>query len=113
MFEYFMPYLIMKNYKNSVFDITYATVIKVQKEYSKARKVPWGVSESGYYAFDLCLNYQYKAFGVPDLGLKRGLKEDTVISPYSTLLVLPYDAHNAMENIYRIISEGGWDLRII
>ena len=51
-------------------DETYATVINAQKQHGKKRNVPWGTSESGYYAFDMHLNYQQLAFGVPDLGLK-------------------------------------------
>ncbi|HHY90364.1 MAG TPA: glycosyl transferase, partial [Clostridiales bacterium] len=106
MFEYFMPSLILKNYRNTLMDETYATVIHAQKQYGKKRNVPWGTSESGYYAFDRHLNYQYKAFGVPDLGLKRGLVNDMVISPYSTILGLPFDPQGAMENINRLIRDG-------
>jgi cellobiose phosphorylase len=106
MFEYLMPPLVMKNYPNTLMDETYGTVIKAQKKYGEKRNVPWGTSESGYYAFDINLNYQYKAFGVPDLGLKRGLINDMVISPYSTLLSLPFDGKGAMKNIKRLIADG-------
>ncbi|TCO73125.1 GH36-type glycosyl hydrolase domain-containing protein [Marinisporobacter balticus] len=106
MFEYLMPPLLMKNYKNTLLDETYGTVIKAQRRYGEKRNVPWGTSESGYYAFDINLNYQYKAFGVPDLGLKRGLINDMVISPYSTLLALPFDTKGAMRNIRELISDG-------
>jgi hypothetical protein len=73
MFEYLMPLLIMKNYKNTLLDQTYRFVITAQKDYGSRRHVPWGVSESGYYAFDIALNYQYRAFGVPKLGLREAL----------------------------------------
>ncbi len=106
MFEYFMPSLILKNYANTLMDETYRTVIKAQKKYGGQRDVPWGVSESGYFAFDLLLNYQYKAFGVPDLGLKRGLVEDMVVSPYSTLLALSMDPKGVMKNMHRLIEHG-------
>ncbi|QZY55792.1 GH36-type glycosyl hydrolase domain-containing protein [Crassaminicella profunda] len=106
MFEYFMPPLVMKNYTNTLMDETYGTVIKAQKKYGEKRNVPWGTSESGYYAFDINLNYQYKAFGVPDLGLKRGLINDMVISPYSTLLALSFDGKGSMKNIKRLIEDG-------
>ncbi|SHK33607.1 GH36-type glycosyl hydrolase domain-containing protein [Tepidibacter formicigenes] len=105
MFEYFMPPLVMKNYKNTLLDETYGTVIKAQKKYGEKRKVPWGTSESGYYGFDMNLNYQYKAFGVPDLGLKRGLVKDMVISPYSTVLALPFNDRESMDNINRLIGD--------
>ncbi len=106
MFEYFMPLLVLKNYKNTLLNETYATVIRAQKQYGKNRNVPWGTSESGYYAFDRHLNYQYKAFGVPDLGLKRGLIDDMVISPYSAILALPVDPNGVMENINVLVNEG-------
>ncbi|XUW94362.1 glucoamylase family protein [Wukongibacter sp. M2B1] len=106
MFEYLMPPLIMKTYENTLLDETYSTVVKAQKIYGQKRKTPWGTSESGYYAFDMNLNYQYKAFGVPDLGLKRGLMKDMVISPYSTILALPYDSKGSIENIRRLIKDG-------
>ncbi|AKL94015.1 glycosyltransferase [Clostridium aceticum] len=105
MFEYFMPYLVMKNYENTLIEESYATAVKAQKLYCQQRKVPWGISESGYYAFDMALNYQYKAFGIPDLGLKRGLAKDMVISPYSTFLALPFAPKEAMENIHELIKE--------
>jgi len=106
MFEYLMPLLLMKNYPNTLLAETTAAVISAQQRYGKLRKVPWGVSESGYYAFDYRLNYQYRAFGIPDLGLKRGLVDDIVVSPYSTLLALPFAPKAAIANIRRLLSEG-------
>ncbi|WDC83708.1 glucoamylase family protein [Caloramator sp. mosi_1] len=103
MFEYFMPAIIMKNYTNSLIDETYKTVIRAQINYGRDRKVPWGTSESGFYGFDILLNFQYKAFGVPALGLKRGLSKDMVISPYSTILVLPFKPRVAIENIKELM----------
>ncbi|MTI67917.1 MAG: glycosyl transferase [Firmicutes bacterium] len=105
-FEYLMPGLIMKKYSNTILDETYKTVIKSQKLYGRKRKVPWGTSESGYFAFDFNFNYQYKAFGVPDLGLKRGLIDDVVVSPYSSFLALPYEPKEAIENTKSLIKEG-------
>ena len=106
MFEYLMPPLIMKYYDNTLLSETYKTAVAAQIKYGKERKVPWGTSESGYFAFDLTLNYQYKAFGVPELGLKRGLKTDMVVSPYSSLLALPIAPVEAMNNIYNLIGSG-------
>jgi len=106
MFEYLMPPLIMKSFKNSLLEETYSTVVRAQMIYGQKRNTPWGTSESGYYAFDMNLNYQYRAFGVPDLGLKRGLMNDMVISPYSTILALPYAIDEAMKNIKRLIEDG-------
>jgi cyclic beta-1,2-glucan synthetase len=73
MFEYLMPLLVMPNYENTLLDHTCKAAVQQQIEYGKLRGVPWGISESGYNRTDVHLNYQYRAFGVPGLGLKRGL----------------------------------------
>ncbi|MCX7884594.1 MAG: carbohydrate-binding protein [Caloramator sp.] len=106
MFEYLMPALVMKYYNNTLLSETYKTAIRAQIKYGDKRGVPWGTSESGFYTFDLALNYQYKAFGVPDLGLKRGLSNDMVVSPYSTILALPFSPKKSIDNLKRIISNG-------
>lgn len=106
MFEYLMPLLITRDYPNTLLHETYDFVARCQRDYGRRRKVPWGVSESGYYAFDFRLNYQYKAFGIPSLGLKRGLVNDTVIAPYATVLALMVDPSEAMSNILRLKEEG-------
>jgi cyclic beta-1,2-glucan synthetase len=106
MFEYFMPLLIMKNYPGSLLDETYKAVIEGQKKYARERRVPWGISESAYHTFDINLNYQYKAFGVPGIGLKRGLANELVIAPYATVMTLQTDLNGAVNNIKRLISEG-------
>ena len=106
MFEYFMPLLIMKNYPDTLLDDTYRAVINGQKRYGKEKKVPWGISESAFYHFDTALNYQYKAFGVPGIGLKRGLINELVISPYSTVMALQMDFQGAFDNIKRLQAEG-------
>lgn len=108
MFEYFMPLLIMKNFENTIFDATYSFVVTAQKKYARQRKIPWGVSESGYHAFDINLNYQYKAFGVPELGLKRGLGNDMVVAPYASILALCTDPVSVVSNL-RELSEKGMD----
>jgi cyclic beta-1,2-glucan synthetase len=99
MFEYLMPLILMKNVKNTLLDETYHFVIRCQKKYGKVRNVPWGTSESGFNAFDIDLNYQYKAFGIPDLGLKRGLMSDMVVAPYASMMALMVDFETAMANI--------------
>lgn len=111
MFEYLMPFLIMKNYESTLFDETYSFVIKAQKKYGRQRGIPWGISESGYSAFDMNLNYQYKAFGVPELGLKRGLANDMVTSPYSALLAVCIEPEDVVENLRelsRMGADGDW-----
>ena len=81
----------MKSYKNTLLDETYSFVIRSQKKYGKQRGIPWGASESGFNSLDINLDYQYKAIGIPWLGLKRGLGEDAVSAPYATFLALLVD----------------------
>ncbi|MEP6708140.1 MAG: glucoamylase family protein, partial [Pyrinomonadaceae bacterium] len=106
MFEYLMPLLVMRNYPASLLDETYRTVVKRQIEYGKERGVPWGVSESAYNVRDLHLNYQYGPFGVPGLGLKRGLIEDLVVGPYATMLAAEIDPRAAIDNLRRLEKAG-------
>ncbi|MDH4468950.1 MAG: glucoamylase family protein [Bacteriovoracaceae bacterium] len=99
MFEYLMPLLVMRRFSQTILDETYRSVVDKQKEYGKQNHVPWGISESGYNARDLNLNYQYGPFGIPGLGLKRGLSHDLVIAPYATMLAAPIDPWGALENL--------------
>jgi cellobiose phosphorylase len=106
MFEYLMPLLVMPSYKNTLLDQTYKATIKKQIEYGKQRNVCWGISESGYNMFDAALNYQYRAFGVPGLGLKRGLGEDLVIAPYASVMALMVDPVAACTNMESLSAKG-------
>ncbi len=106
MFEYLMPLLVMPTYENTLLHQTYKAAVKYQVEYGKNRGVPWGISESGYNIVDVNLNYQYRAFGVPGLGLKRGLAEDLVIAPYATVLALMIDPEEACSNLERLAADG-------
>jgi len=74
-----------------------------QIAYGKAKGVPWGISESGFYRFDANQNYQYRAFGVPGLGFKRGLGDDLVIAPYASLMAIGYDPHAVVRNLSGLI----------
>ena len=106
MFEYLMPLLVMPTYENTLLNQTYKSIIQKQVEYGRKRDVPWGISESGYNLVDASLNYQYKAFGVPGTGLKRGLGDDLVISPYSTAMALMVDADAAHDNLQLLQNKG-------
>ncbi len=106
MFEYLMPLLLMRSYPRTLLAETYKTVVKRQIQYGKTRKVPWGISESAFNARDLSLNYQYQAFGVPDLGLKRGLGSKLVVAPYATFLALPVFPELALKNIRNLQARG-------
>jgi len=105
MFEYLMPLLVMPNYENTLLDRTYRAVVRRQIEYGRQRGVPWGMSESGYNAIDQHKTYQYRAFGVPGLGLKRGLAEDLVVAPYATALALMVAPEAACQNLERLAAE--------
>jgi cellobiose phosphorylase len=106
MFEYLMPLLVMHNYENTLLDHTCKAAVRQQIEYGTLRGVPWGISESGYNLTDVHLNYQYRAFGVPGLGLKRGLADDLVIAPYATAMALLVAPVKACENLQRLTAEG-------
>lgn len=106
MFEYLMPLLVMKPYPNTILSETYKSIVNGQKKYGKLNNIPWGISESAYRAFDVSMNYQYKAFGIPGIGLKRGLKDELVISPYSTIMALQVDLNSSINNIIRLIKNG-------
>jgi len=106
MFEYLMPLLVMPTYENSLLDQTYKVSVEMQIKYGKKHSIPWGISESGYNAFDSHLNYQYRAFGVPGLGLKRGLAEDMVIAPYASALALTVEPEEACLNLQRLAAAG-------
>ncbi len=106
MFEYLMPLLVMPNYENTLLDHTCQAAVQQQIHYGKLRGVPWGISESGYNRTDVQFNYQYRAFGVPGLGLKRGLAEDLVIAPYATAMALMVSPVAACENLQRLADDG-------
>lgn len=102
MFEYLMP-LIFTGYRSeTLLGISCAAAIRKQIEYGRAKGLPWGVSESGYYWFDQSRQYQYKAFGVPGLGYKRGLEDDSVVAPYASILALPAAPQRVVENLIEL-----------
>lgn len=106
MFEYLMPLLVMPSYDKTLLDQTYRAVIDRQIQYGRQRGIPWGVSESGYNATDAQLNYQYRAFGVPGLGFKRGLADDLVIAPYASAMALMVSPQKACTNLQLMASKG-------
>ena len=101
-----MPMLVMPNYEGSLLDQTCRAAVSIQIEQGKSLGIPWGVSESGYYTFDTHFNYQYRAFGVQALGLKRGLSDDVVIAPYASALALMVNAEAACKNLQRLAHHG-------
>jgi cyclic beta-1,2-glucan synthetase len=107
MFEYLMPSLVMRAPAESLLGQTNRFVVRRQIGYGGELGLPWGISESAYNVRDLELTYQYSNFGVPGLGLKRGLSEDAVIAPYATALAAMVDPQAAAGNYGRLAGAGG------
>ena len=101
-----MPNVNIKTYKGSLLDESCRFMLMSQKKYAKELGIPWGISEAAFNLRDLNNNYQYKAFGIPWLGLRRGLEEDMVVSSYAIFLSLMYDAKGAIENLRRLERQG-------
>jgi len=105
-FEYLMPNINIKKYKGSLLDESCKFMVMSQKEYAKKLGVPWGISESAFNLKDLNSNYQYKAFGIPWLGLKRGLEDEVVVSSYGSILAITDYPKDVIKNIKILESEG-------
>ncbi|MGH8761679.1 MAG: GH36-type glycosyl hydrolase domain-containing protein [Nitrosospira sp.] len=105
MFEYLMPLLVMPTFEHTLLDQTCKAAVDRQIAYGEERGVAWGISESGYNAVDVQFNYQYRAFGVPGLGLKRGLGGDLVIAPYASVLALMIAPEAACRNLQQLAAE--------
>ena len=102
LFEYLMPALVMPEVRGTLLDASNRAAVAEQIRYGRSRGIPWGISESAYHLTDAQLNWQYRAFGVPGLGLKRGLADDLVVAPYATALALLVDPQAAVENLHRL-----------
>jgi cyclic beta-1,2-glucan synthetase len=106
MFEYLMPLLVMRSYPDTLLDQSCRMVVRRQMEYGASRGVPWGISESAYNVVDQHDTYQYKAFGVPGLGLKRGLGDELVVAPYASALAAMLDGPRSAANLRRLSAAG-------
>jgi len=102
MFEYLMPDLLIRNYEGTFLSDSCYAVIAEQENYAQQKHIPWGISESGYLSMDANMNYQYRAFGVPDLGISRDIPEDLVITPYASMLGLSLQPQEVMANLARL-----------
>ena len=105
-FEYAMPNINIPKYPGSLLDESCKFMIMSQKEYAKKLGIAWGISESAFNLKDLNNNYQYKAFGIPWLGLKRGLADEMVVSPYASILVIQEDPVGVVENLRVLENQG-------
>ena len=106
MFEYLMPLLLTRHYENSLLDQGCRAAIACQIAYGKRRGLPWGISEAAHSALDARQIYQYRAFGVPGLGIKRGLENDLVVAPYATALSLPLMPAESAQNLRTLARRG-------
>ncbi|HEU5171828.1 MAG TPA: glucoamylase family protein [Gemmatimonadales bacterium] len=106
MFEYLMPALVMRSFPFTLLDQTYEGAVRRHIAYGAERGVPWGASESAYNLRDRHQTYQYRAFGVPDLALKRGLGRDLVVAPYASALATMVDPHRALANLAAMEKKG-------
>ena len=106
MFEYLMPVLVMQSFPFTLLDQTYRGAVRRHIAYGAERGVPWGISESAYNARDRNQTYQYRGFGVPELALKRGLRNDLVVAPYATMLAMLVEPHQAIRNLSSLEAEG-------
>ncbi len=106
MFEYLMPNLFLRSYPETLLDEACQAAVDRQIEFGEQRRVPWGISESAFSTLDGGQNYQYQSFGVPGLGLKRGLADDLVVAPYATGLALAVRPHAAIVNFQALAAAG-------
>jgi len=107
MFEYLMPLIWTRTYPNTLLERAARAAIRTQQAYVENRSIPWGISESAYFRTDEAGNYQYYAFGVPQLALSKGELNALVISPYSSVLALHVCSSDALKNLHRM-NRDGW-----
>jgi cyclic beta-1,2-glucan synthetase len=106
MFEYLLPNLFLKLAPHSLLDVSCRAAVRGQIRYARRRGIPWGVSESGYHQVGSDASYQYRAFGVPELGLQRGIGERVVITPYACVLALSLSPVQVVRNLRRLVRMG-------
>ncbi len=110
MFEYLMPTLFLRSYPGTLLADSAQGAVLHQIAYGKTKGVPWGISESAFYLFDANQNYQYRAFGVPGLGFKRGLGDDLVVAPYASLMAISYNPHAVAQNLKSLMELNSFGL---
>lgn len=99
MFEYLMPSLLLRSGVKTLLGQSERAAVDAQRRYADQRGIPWGTSESAFAFQDANRHYRYSGFGIPELGLRRGLSRDLVVAPYATSLALPIAAKAAVRNL--------------
>src|SRR5260370_37759653 len=107
MFEYLMLAWWMRSFSNTLLERSRIAAVRSQQAYAATRGIPWGISESAYYKLDEAGNYQYRAFGLPQLAMMKSDSNPLVISPYSTFLALTIDPSAVLVNPARMDFVGG------
>jgi cyclic beta-1,2-glucan synthetase len=106
MFEYLMPLLFQKTYGNSLLERMTRKAVEIQIAFGRRHHVPWGFSESAFGDLDINRTYQYKAFGVPALALKRQPEEEIVTAPYASILAVNIAPKETVQNLHRLTGLG-------
>jgi len=106
MFEYLMPMLLMPTYEATLLQTSCREAVRHQIRYGLRHGTPWGISESCYNQVDVRRTYQYRAFGMPELGLKRGLGDDLVVAPYASILALMVEPRAGCRNLQKMAALG-------
>jgi cyclic beta-1,2-glucan synthetase len=106
MFEYLMPSLFLRSFPGTLLADSALGAVRKQIDYARQKAIPWGISESGFFRVDASQNYQYRAFGVPGLGYKRGLGDDLVVAPYASLMAVRQDPQAVVHNLAQMIKRG-------
>jgi hypothetical protein len=106
MFEYIMPCLHMRAFPHTLLTESLKSVVRIQQLYGRERGLPWGISEAAFSARDGEMNYQYQAFGIPEIAAKDIACEDVIVAPYATLLALMVDPAAATDNLRRMAAAG-------
>jgi cyclic beta-1,2-glucan synthetase len=107
MFEYLMPLIFMRCPPESVLEDACRRAVAVQRDHGRKLGIPWGVSESGYHVLSPEGHYQYRAFGVPLLGLRRTGGTRQVVAPYASIMAVSLAPGAAFRNLKEITALGG------
>ena len=107
-FEYLMPVLFMASPSHGLLDVSCRAIIREQRRLTRHSRVPWGISESAYFELDSTGHYKYFAFGVDSLAMRRSMRQRYVVSPYASMLALPFEPRRVVHNLQRLRELGCW-----
>ncbi len=102
MFEYLMPNLILRTPHGTLIERSCRAAVIRQITHGRRHGIPWGISESQHFLFDVNSNYRYMAFGMQYLRLQSSMRPARVVAPYATVLALPVKPDAAIRNLRRL-----------